>query len=159
MRFSSIGKDHLGALICVLLGAGVLALGLTYGVGTLREMGAGFIPVAIGALLIVVGAAIGITAVTGSDEPRFVDMHRGKTKVAPEWRAWVCIVGGIAAFVVLGAWCGLVPATFLSVFISALGDRKNTLRSAAALAAIITVFAAVVFHFLLNLSLPLFRWG
>jgi hypothetical protein len=159
MRFSSISKDLMGAVICVLLGTGVLVLGFTYGVGTLREMGSGFIPVAIGALLILVGIAIGATAVPRSQEASVVDAHRGIGDGGPAWRGWVCIVGGLVAFVVLGNWGGLMPASFFAVFISALGDRNNTVKSAAILAAIVTSVGIVVFYYLLSLQLPLFRWG
>jgi hypothetical protein len=159
MRFNSIGKDHLGAIICVLLGVGVLALGRTYGVGTLHNMGSGFIPVVIGTLLISVGIAIGVTAEPRSGKTRSVDMPHGKTTGSPEWRGWICIIGGLVTFIVLGIWGGLVPASFFAVFIAALGDRNNTIKSSALLAAIVTVFGVVLFYYLLSLQLPLFRWG
>ncbi len=46
----------------IALGIGVLALGVTYRIGTLNRMGAGFIPVVLGMLFILVGLAIGPTA-------------------------------------------------------------------------------------------------
>ena len=52
----------------------------------------------------------------------------------------------------------VLPASFAAVFISALGDRRNTWRSAAALAAGLTVLGVVVFHYGLHLLLPLFTW-
>ena len=63
------------------------------------------------------------------------------------------------AFVVLGQWGGLVPATFASVFVSAMGERENTVKGAALLSAVLTVFCVIVFHFGLTLQLPLFQWG
>ncbi|MEJ0045599.1 MAG: hypothetical protein WDN04_05275 [Rhodospirillales bacterium] len=48
-----------------------------------------------------------------------------KEKLAPEWRGWICIVASVLAFVVLGKYGGLLPATFAIVFIAALGDRDN----------------------------------
>ena len=71
-----------------------------------------------------------------------------------QWRGWLCIVGGVLAFVVLGERGGLVPASFAAVFISAMGDRRNTWRSAAGL----TALGVVVFHYGLHLLLPLFTW-
>lgn len=157
-RLKSLGKDHLGALMLIALGAAVLVLGLGYRTGNLNRMGAGFIPVVLGGLLIAVGIAIGVTAAAPGRamlNPLPGDGHHGG---APEWRGWACILGGVVAFVVLGRWGGLVPATFASVFVSALGDRQNTWRGAAVLAALVTVFCVIVFHFGLSLQLPLFQW-
>ena len=159
MRFASLGKDHIGAALCTALGASVLGIGLTYDVGSLEQMGAGFVPVVIGALLILVGIAIGATATHDTQELALVALHRGKAEARPEWRGWTCIVAGVAAFVVLGRWGGLVPASFVSVFIAALGDRENTLRSSAVLATIVTLFGVAVFYWFLSLQLPLFQWG
>ena len=41
---------------------------------------------------------------------------------------------GVIGFVVFGVYGGLVPATFLSVFIAAMGDRTNGIRGAVLLA-------------------------
>ena len=62
-------------------------------------------------------------------------------------------------FVVLGEYGGLVPATFASVFISALGDRTSTVKTTVFLSTILTVFCVIVFHYGLSLQLPLFHWG
>ncbi|MCJ9713295.1 tripartite tricarboxylate transporter TctB family protein, partial [Bordetella hinzii] len=51
------------------------------------------------------------------------------------------------------------PATFAIVFISALGDRTNTLKQALLLSVSMCVIAVVVFWWALQLQLPLFRWG
>ena len=159
MRFASVGKDHIGTALCIALGAAVLGIGLTYDVGSLEQMGAGFVPVVIGSLLILVGIAIGATATAHAQEVPLVALHRGKAESRPEWRGWICIVAGVVAFVVLGRWGGLVPASFFSVFIAALGDRENTLRSSAVLATIVTLFGVAVFYWFLSLQLPLFQWG
>ena len=76
-----------------------------------------------------------------------------------EWRGWGCILAGVVAFVVFGQYGGLVPASFASVFIAALGDRNNTWKNAAMVAAVMVAFGVLVFHFGLSLQLPLFRWN
>jgi hypothetical protein len=102
-------------------------------------------------LLMLVGLAIGVTA-----EP----LDFGDSKSAPtEWRGWLCIVGGVGAFVLLGNYGGLVPATFVSVFIAAMGDRGNSVRDAALLALALVVAGALIFSVGLHLQLPLFAWG
>ena len=158
-RLKSVGKDHIGALLLLLMGAGVLGLGVTYNVGSLNRMGAGFIPVTLGALMMVVGLAIGITAVPADREAPKTTLHGVSTAGKPEWRGWICILAGVAAFVILGNYGGLVPASFAAVFLSALGDRENTIKSAAVLGVVVTIFGVAVFHYGLSLQLPLFQWG
>ena len=150
-RFT-LNKDHLGALLLIVLGIGVVMLGNGYRMGTLTTMGAGFIPVVLGGVLIAVGAVLGLSAVAAAPGPKTPPRH------PPEWRGWLCILGGVAAFVVLGNHGGLLPAAFASVFISAMGDRKNTVKSAALLAAAMTVAGVLIFSVGLHLQLPLFAW-
>lgn len=63
------------------------------------------------------------------------------------------------AFILLGKYGGLVPATFALVFIAAMGDRQHTVRSAALLAVGVTILGIAVFSWALQLQFPLFRWG
>lgn len=159
-RLKVMSKDHLGALMLIVMGAGVLLLGVTYRIGSLNHMGAGFIPVVLGVLLILVGLAIGVTAAPAGRGAMVNPLPgHGAHAGGPEWRAWSCILGGVIAFVVLGDHGGLVPATFASVFIAALGDKQSTVKSAAALAAVLDVFGVIVFHYGLHLQLDLFRWA
>jgi hypothetical protein len=151
---NSLNRDLIGGAICVVLGIVVVAMGVRYGIGTLHEMGAGFIPVTIGVLLIVVGLGIALTPATRASANAV-----GHEGAGFDPRGWACIIGGLVAFVVLGHWGGLIPAAFFSVFISAMGDRSNSPKSAAILAAIMTVIGVIVFHYFLSLRLPLFRWG
>ncbi len=148
------GKDHLGGAIMIAMGIAVLIAGVGYRMGTLSQMGAGYIPVVLGALMTLVGIAILVTAT-----PRRLQSVGTHGPFRPEWRGWLCILGAVFAFVILGSHGGLVPATFAAVFISAMGDRQNTVRSAALLAAAMVVFGVIVFHFGLNLQLSLFAWG
>ncbi|MDP9097081.1 MAG: tripartite tricarboxylate transporter TctB family protein [Pseudomonadota bacterium] len=159
-RFKSFGKDHLGAVLLIALGSAVLALGLGYRMGSLNRMGAGFIPVVLGVLLILVGIAIGVTAAPPGQRTMVNPLPgHGAHGNGIDVRGWGCILAGVVSFVVLGAYGGLMPATFASVFISAMGDRNNTYKSAAILAAMLTVFCLLVFHYGLSLQLPLFQWG
>jgi hypothetical protein len=159
MRYMNrLGKEHLGAALIIALGAAVLLLGLTYETGTLRQMGAGFLPVTFGGLMIAVGLAMGLNAAALSSRT-VADPASVHPRQAPQWRGWACIVGGVVAFVVLGRFGGLVPATFFSVFVAALGDRENSLRSATALATVVDIFSVAVFHYGLRVQLPLFQWA
>ena len=153
-------KDHVGGALMLALGVAVVAAGLGYDVGTLREMGPGYFPVVLGALLAAIGAAmLASTRRRTSDaapQPPAEMAHLAGPVV--QWRGWLCIVGGVLSFVVLGEHGGLVPASFVSVFVAAMGDRGNSWRAAAGLAAVMTVLGVVVFHDGLHLLLPLFAW-
>lgn len=144
-------RDYYGGALMILIGLCALFGGVRYHLGTLSNLGPGFFPATTGGMLALCGAGIALTA-----RP----VRETNTAVAaPEWRGWLCIIGGMVAFVVLGVYGGLVPATFALVFIAALGDRKNTLTSAALLAVIMVVIGVVLFHWALQLQLPLFTWG
>jgi hypothetical protein len=153
-------KDRVGGALLLGVGIAVVVAGVGYGVGTLRQMGSGFFPVMLGVLLAAIGVALLFSAgrTTGSvaGEPPAEMAHLAGPVV--QWRGWLCIVGAALAFVVLGEHGGLVPASFASVFIAAMGDRGNGVRAAAMLAAGLTLAGVAVFHYGLHLLLPLFAW-
>lgn len=153
MKAGWIKKDHVGGALMGLLGIGAVAVGRTYQVGTLSHMGPGFFPVALGVILLLCGLAIFVGA--------SLSMHTAEQDetLPPEWRGWACIVGSLIAFVVLGHYGGLVPATFAIVFISALGDRKNTWLQSVLLAGAIVIACVLIFHWALQIQFPLFAWG
>jgi hypothetical protein len=146
-------RDYYGGGLMLLFGLGAVWEGMSYRIGTLGRMGPGFFPVALGVILALTGVAIMIGAST-------VTMDEGKEEhLRPEWRGWICISLSIIAFVVLGRYGGLLPATFAIVFISALGDRQNTIKSALLLAIAMCLVCIAVFWYALQVQFPLFQWG
>ncbi len=137
-------KDQVSALLLIAIGAAAVMHARSYDLGTLVRMGPGFMPMAFGIVLCALGVAIGVSSREVSTASRGSD-----------WRGWLCIVGGVLWFVLLGRFSGLIPAAFGSVFIAAMGDRRNKVRDAAALAAVLTVAGVLVFSFGLHLPLPL----
>lgn len=145
------GRDRLAGALLVVLGAGVLWESAGYGMGTPDRMGPGLFPGLIGAALALLGVLIPVFGGVDHDGPEAMP--------SPDWRGWCCIIGGVGLFIVLGEAFGLAPGAFACVFVSALGDRKASLREALALAAGCTLIAALGFSVLLHFQLPLFRWG
>lgn len=149
---SKRGRDYAGGMLMTAIGLAAAIQGARYPIGELSRMGPGFFPVALGVLLALAGLAIALSArfsrSTGSLEAR-----------APEWRGLLCIVGSIVAFVTLGKYGGLVPATFAIVFIAALGDRQNSVLGAAILALACVAIGVVVFWWALQMQFALFQWG
>ena len=144
---------HSGWLLAV-LGAAVARQAKSYDVGTLTHMGPGMFPVILGVVLICLGIAILVSAVL---TPRAHDEYI--LPVRREWLGWSCILAGPIMFIVGGSYLGMAPATFLCVFVSAMGDRTATLRSSATLALGITVVGCLLFYYLLHIPFALFRWG
>jgi len=150
-------KDYYGGALMVLIGLAAIYGGTDYHIGTLSHMGPGFFPAALGGLLALTGVLIALSA--RSDAPAAPAPAEGHPTGMPDIRGSVCILLGILAFLLLGHYGGLLPATFAIVFISALGDRNNTIKQALLLSIAMTVIAVVVFWWALQLQLPLFRWG
>lgn len=147
-------RDLAGGALVMALGLGVAAVAHGYRLGTLRRMGPGYFPLLLGAILIVTG---GLIALGGM---RRAGPHAAAEPAAAiDWRGAAAVVAGLVAFAVLGRWGGLLPASFACVFLSALGDRRNRPAIAAALAAVMTLVALLVFHLVLRVQLPLLRWG
>jgi hypothetical protein len=146
-------RDFYAGLLMIFFGLVMALKGPTYRLGTLMHMGPGFLPTALGALLICLGLAISASAIPvpeGEDED-ILPEHR-------EWFAWVCILCSPLAFMLFGAFFGLAPGTFACVFVAALGDRQMTLKNAVILSLIITVFGVGLFSYILQVPMPVFTW-
>ncbi len=154
-KWRRVRKDHVAAVLLMAMGIAILVIGFRYRMGTLVHMGAGFIPVVLGILMTTVGLVIGLLATTGTAEEKAAQA----LPELPDLRGGVCILVAVGVFVLLGAYGGLVPAAFGSVFVAAMGDRNNTWKTALLLALAMTVFGVVVFHYGLRVQLPLFMWG
>jgi Tripartite tricarboxylate transporter TctB family len=147
-----VEKDVVAGGLLLLLGSAAVFESRTYGVGTLMQMGPGFMPMLLGVILIVLGMFISASAIPSGegDTVRFGPWR--------DWLSWLLIVSGPVAFIILGVYGGLIPATFSCVFISALADRSATWKSALALASIATVVGVFLFGYLLQLPFPWLQW-
>jgi hypothetical protein len=147
-------RDYYGGGLMILMGLTAALEGRTYQIGTLRQMGPGFFPVALGILLIFLGLLIVGTAL-GPNEGESESILPANL----EWRGWGCIIAGPVLFIILGIYGGMIPATFACVFVSALGDRATTVKKAFLLAVGITVFGVALFSYLLKIPMPIWKWG
>lgn len=147
-------RDFYAGGIMTLLGAAVTLDSMTYSLGTLTHMGPGMFPLMLGITLTFIGVLIlGTAMVTPlTDNENILPKDR-------EWFAWGCILAGPIAFIILGEFFGLVPATIACVLIPALGDRTATLKGSLMLAAGVTFFGVLLFVYILKIPFPMFRWG
>jgi hypothetical protein len=147
-------KDFYAGLFMVLLGGGVTLNSTTYKLGTFMHMGPGMFPFMLGILMTFIGILIFITGL-------MTPLEEGE-RILPEtmeWRGWGCILAGPLMFILFGQFFGMAAATFMCVFVSALGDRTATIKESVILALCITVAGAFLFSYVLKVPFPLFRWG
>ena len=149
-------RDFYAGGLMVLLGLGIALKGATYRAGTLMHMGPGFLPTALGVLLVLLGIAITVAAFAPSD-----DGHGGDQRILPEhpqWWAWFCILMSPVLFIFFGRYFGMAPGTFACVFIAALGDKKATWTGTFILSTVITIFGVGLFSYFLQVPMPIFTW-
>lgn len=148
MTSFSRNRDYYAGALIALLGVGAAYQGAQYGIGTLTSMGSGFFPVALGAGMVLCGALMALA--------RKVD-EEGHDIRAPDWRGAAAILAAVALFIALADRAGLAPATFACVFVGALGTATTRSREAALLAAAVTVFGVLLFHYGLQVQFPIVR--
>ena len=139
-------------LLCLLGLAAVLQVSAS-SVGRISGMGAGFVPVLLGALLMFVGILWLFDSRLSPDDDE--DMDIGATK----WRGVSGVASGVFAFMLIGKYVGFLPALFALVFITVLGDRRHTWRSALLLSTCVTAVAALILSWQPALPLSMFRWS
>lgn len=145
-------RDFCAGALLMLLGGGVIVQARENSYGTLMHMGPGFFPTALGVILIFLGVLIaGSAFAPGDGEQQHILPEK------PEWFGWACILAGPIFFIIAGEYGGMAPATFLCVFVSALGDKTATLKNSFLLALGITVFGCALFHYVLHVPFPIIR--
>jgi hypothetical protein len=150
-------KDFYAGGLMLLVGIGIALKGSTYRLGSLMHMGPGFMPTALGILLMLLGIAIGASALAaagagGEEESQSILPDN------PQWWAWFCILMSPVLFIFFGRYFGMAPGTFACVFIAALGDKTATLKGTVVLSTVVTVFGVALFSYFLQVPMPIFTW-
>ena len=138
-------KDFWAGLIFVAIGVGFILLAQQYRLGDMHRMGPAMFPSLVGALLAVLGAILALRAfvLDGAPVPRFYARPIGISLAA-------IVLFGIAL-----QSLGLVAAIAVLVLVGAYAARDVRPLENLALAAVMIVFSAAVFVWLLGLPLPL----
>ncbi|BEG74986.1 tripartite tricarboxylate transporter TctB family protein [Achromobacter xylosoxidans] len=152
-------RDLWGGAFVALCGALTIFEATSYNMGDLARMGPGYYPVLVGGFLVALGILIPFSPDPDDVQIEQLEAQLPQPTRRERLRGVVCIAAGIALFIVVGQYLGFLPATFALVFVSALGDTSNTYKSAAILAAAMTLFGAIVFSWALQLQIPMWRWG
>nr|WP_250811096.1 tripartite tricarboxylate transporter TctB family protein [Neorhizobium tomejilense] len=132
--------------VCFSVATGIYAY-RTLKIGTAGEMGSGFFPVMLSIVLALLALGVAFTPLSANAAPlRFASI-----------KSSVLVMGSPLIFAATVQTLGLVLAVALTIFFSSLASRFATLRQSLLLSVGFTVFCVAVFHFLLNLPIPL--WG
>ena len=91
-------RDFYAGGLVILFGLVMALKGPSYRLGTLMHMGPGFLPTALGIILVFLGLLIAGTAMVTpeSDDERILPEH-------PEWLGWACILAGPLCFILFGS--------------------------------------------------------
>ena len=151
-------REYYAGGLLMLIGAGTAYIGSGYQVGTLTRMGPGFFPTCLGVMMAFMGILVALASVNAkkSGAAPVVDLHNAMPS-HPDWRGWSCIIGSVVAFIVLAEYAGLLPATFVCVFVACFGDRTATLKDSTLLAGGVSAFALILFSYVLRVQIPVIR--
>jgi hypothetical protein len=138
-------RDLWAGLLLVVIGAAAVAMARNYPFGSALRMGPGYLPVVLGALLIVFGLAILATGLVGGE------------KIEGSWslRALIILPLSLILFGLLVDRAGFVPALMVLIFGSAAATSGFRPIEALLLSAGLTALAVVVFVWALGLPYPL----
>ncbi|WP_323034467.1 tripartite tricarboxylate transporter TctB family protein [Pararhodobacter sp.] len=140
--------EILGGLILLVIGlATVLYTRAHYPLGTLRQIGPGFVPTALGVLLVLLGGAIAWVARPRETRP----MRGGMGNVA-------AIAGGVLAFAVLLERAGFVIAIAVTVLIVTLPWTDRGWLSRVIVAGVTIAFVWLVFYWGLDMQIRPFAF-
>ena len=141
-------KDLCAGLLFMAIGAVAVFVASTYPFGSTRQMGPGYFPVLLGAILMVLGAAIGGRA-----------LWAGEVAPLPSVRVWplVLVTLSILVFAATLERFGLVPAVLATAVVACLGGDEFRLRESALLAVFLAAACVLLFH--VGLGLPFMLWG
>lgn len=128
-------KDFYAGLMYAAIGAGAIWIATGYNMGTSVRMGPGYFPTVLGALLVLVGAISMVRSFT----------HQGEAIKRFYWKEIFLVLGSVALFGILVRGAGLVPALIVLVITSAWASEKFNIKTALLLAALSSVFSALVF--------------
>lgn len=153
-------KEDLGAgFLVLLIGAATVIGSFNYSIGSLSRMGPGYFSLMAGFILIFLSLFIILKGARqyykekerGEHERVFCFNKIDKIRL----KVWLLISLAMLAFVFLSIYVGFIVASFSIVFISALADKNNSIKSILTLSLSLTAFAVLVFYYLLKIQIPL----
>ncbi|HEX7195793.1 MAG TPA: tripartite tricarboxylate transporter TctB family protein [Candidatus Limnocylindria bacterium] len=139
-------KDVLAGAVFILLG-GAFALGsLDYAIGTPLRMGPGYVPLALGLLLVGIGVAVIVKGFLAGEAEPIGDV---------DWRALVLITAALLFFGLTVRGLGVIGALFGSALLAALARSRTGPVEGLVIAIGLTIVSVLIFIVALQLRMPL----
>ena len=135
-------RDIVAGTLFILLGCFALAVARGYPIGNAMHMGPGYFPAALGGLLMLLGAAIGLRAFKA----------RRWERIDWGWKPLAWISASMLAFGFLMPRLGLLPALAVMLPLAAAAGRDRRPKEVVLLTALMCALAAGVFVY--GLKLP-----
>ena len=146
MNFDFLAKKDLCAgLLLIALGATAMVIARNYPFGSALRMGPGYLPMVLGALLILFGLAILGAGLAGGE----------KIEGAGSLRVLIILPLSLVLFGLLVDRAGFVPAMLVLIFGSALASREFRFVEVLLFSIGLTALAVAVFVWGLGLPYPL----
>jgi len=138
-------KDLVSGLIFIGLGLAFGYATLGYEIGTALRMGPGYFPLLLSGIMVLLGVVI--TVQSFATGPNATPIGR------VPWFALMLIIGALIFFGMTVRGLGLVPALFVTTFMSAFASERTGLVGAFVLAACLTLICFLIFVWALGLPL------
>lgn len=146
-----LSREAIGGYLMIAVAAAALFLNRGLAVGSIADMGPGFMPALVSALLLLAGGAITVRAII-SAAPAIL---ASEVAAAP-WRGIAAVSLGIILFAVLLQPAGLVLSVACLTLVSMLANPRFKLLEAAIYSAVLGAAAALIFVY--GLKVPLALW-
>ena len=143
----NIWRQAVSGGVLVALGLAILVISWSYPVGSLTDMGPGYMPRIISIGLVAIGLGVLFSDLRGTVQTYDEPTH---------WRALVFISAAVLIFVALIEPSGLIPAMFCAVAASKLANSRAGLVSIVIYSAAVTFAGWLLFIVALGLPLTLF---
>lgn len=139
-------KDVLAGAVIIVLGLAFALGALAYEVGDPLRMGPGYMPLALGIILIGLGIGIGIKGFLAGE---------AEAIGAVDWRAIVLLTAALLFFGLTVRGLGVALALLGATLLAALARSRTPLIEVVLISVGLTVLSVVLFIFVLQLRVPL----
>jgi len=138
-------KDFYAGLLFVAFGVFAIIVARNYPLGTAARMGPGYFPRLLGILLIVLGAALSLTALRGQGPPL----------PGWKWRPVSIVLLSVVAFGLVLTHAGLVLSTIGLIVVASTASREFRFRESLLSGILLAALSVGVFVIGLKLQLPI----
>jgi hypothetical protein len=143
-------KNFWAGVMFIAFGLFFSGFGTQYAIGTAARMGPGYVPTALGVIVILLGIAISVGALFAKTTAENVDKFA--------FPAIILIIGAVVLFGVLLKPLGLIISLLVLVAVSSYASHEFSWRGMLINAVVLTVLCVVVFVWLLKLRFPLWPY-